>query len=380
MTQKYRADQVGSFLRSQDLKDARAARQRGELSPETLRELEDREILRVLEMQKQVGIDIFSDGEYRRGGWASDFQEAIDGYVPGTPPVVMSWHSSGASTATIEAPAGTQAGAAASRVIGEKLRQKRRLTEHEATFLKEHAPGPFKMTMPAATYVVTRAYKPGITDKVYADRGAVLKDAAAIINSELKALVAEGVPYVQLDNPHYPDYISEDRRDQWRGLGVDPDQALQEDIAADNASIAGIDRSKACVGMHLCRGNGPLGRWHTAGGYERIAEQVFGGIDVDRFLLEYDSERAGGFEPLRFMPRGKLVVLGLVTTKSGQLESQDMLLRRIEEAARYVPVEDLALSPQCGFASTVIGNPLTWDEQQRKLELVVETARRVWPG
>jgi 5-methyltetrahydropteroyltriglutamate--homocysteine methyltransferase len=378
MTQKYRADQVGSFLRSQELKDARAARQRGELSAEALRDLEDREILRVLEMQKQVGIDVVSDGEYRRGGWASDFQEAIDGYVPGTPPVVLSWHSSGASTATIEAPAGTQAGAGVSRVIGEKLRQKRRLTEHETRFLEQHAPGPFKMTMPAATYVVTRGYKPGITDKAYANRGAVLKDAAAIINSELKALVAEGVPYVQLDNPHYPDYISEDRRDQWRGLGVDPDEALHEDIAADNASIAGIDRSKACVGMHLCRGNGPLGRWHTAGGYERIAEQVFGGIDVDRFLLEYDSERAGGFEPLRFVPRGKMVVLGLITTKSGQLESPDMLLRRIEEAARYVPVEDLALSPQCGFASTVVGNPLTWDEQQRKLELVVETARKVW--
>ena len=121
-----------------------------------------------------------------------------------------------------------------------------------------------------------------------------------------------------------------------------------------------------------------MGQWHTAGGYERIAEQVFGGLDVDRFLLEYDSERAGGFEPLRFMPRGKLVVLGLVTTKSAELESQDELLRRIDEASRYVPVESLALSPQCGFASTLVGNPLSWDDQRRKLELVVETARRVW--
>jgi 5-methyltetrahydropteroyltriglutamate--homocysteine methyltransferase len=130
--------------------------------------------------------------------------------------------------------------------------------------------------------------------------------------------------------------------------------------------------------MHLCRGKGPMGRWHTAGGYERIAEKVFGSLDVDRFLLEYDSERAGGFEPLRFMPRGKMVVLGLVTTKSAALESQDELLRRIDEAARYVPVEDLALSPQCGFASTLVGNPLSWDDQRRKLELVVETARKVW--
>ncbi|HEV7665112.1 MAG TPA: hypothetical protein VGQ62_16390, partial [Chloroflexota bacterium] len=265
-----------------------------------------------------------------------------------------------------------------SQVIGEKLRQRRRLTEHEVGFVQQHATGPFKMTMPAATYVVTRGYKPGVTDKVYGSRNELLQDAAGIINNELKALAAEGVPYLQLDNPHYPDYISEDRRDQWRGLGVDPDQALKDDIAADNESLQGLDRSKVTIGMHLCRGNGPLGRWHTAGGYERIAEQVFGGIDVDRFLLEYDSERAGGFEPLRFVPQGKMVVLGLITTKSGQLESSELLRRRIDEASIYVPLENLALSPQCGFASTLVGNPLSWDEQRRKLELVVETARKVW--
>jgi 5-methyltetrahydropteroyltriglutamate--homocysteine methyltransferase len=289
---------------------------------------------------------------------------------------VLSWHSP-RDTATIEAPPPGTSGAIG-RVIGEKLRQHRRLTEHEVPFLKQHAHGPFKMTMPAATYVVTRGYKPGVTDKVYAGRAELLRDAAEIIGSELGALVDEGVPYLQLDNPHYPDYISDDRRKQWRSLGVDSDQALREDIAADNASIAGLDRSKVTVAMHLCRGNGPMGQWHTAGGYERIAEQVFGGIEVDRFLLEYDSERAGGFEPLRFFPRGRTLVLGLITTKSGELESQDELLRRIDEAAKYVPMENLALSPQCGFASTLVGNPLTPDEQRRKLELVVDTARKAW--
>jgi 5-methyltetrahydropteroyltriglutamate--homocysteine methyltransferase len=378
----FRADQVGSFLRSQELKDARAAHQAGHLSLVQLREVEDREIQRVLEMQAEVGIDVVSDGEFRRGGWAGDFQEAVAGWVPGTPPVVMSWQSPNAGargpggTEPPAAPAGV--GGTVSRVIGDRLRQEHRLTAHEVGFLKEHARGPFKMTMPAATYVVTRGYKPGITDRVYATRAEVLRDAAAIISNELTALANEGVPYLQLDNPHYPDYISEDRRQQWRTLGVDPDSALQEDIAADNASIASLDRSKVTVGMHLCRGNGPRGRWHTAGGYERIAEQVFGGIDVDRFLLEYDSERAGGFEPLRFMPPGKTVVLGLITTKSPQLEAQDELLRRIEEASRYVPIENLTLSPQCGFSSTLIGNPLTWDDQRRKLELVVDTARKVW--
>jgi 5-methyltetrahydropteroyltriglutamate--homocysteine methyltransferase len=374
----YRADQVGSFLRGDELKQARAAQQQGSLTLEQLRELEDREILRVLDMQKQVGIDVVSDGEFRRGGWASDFQEAVAGYVPGAPPVVLSWHSPSGTVPAAEAPPTTPSTGIVSRVIGEKLSQKRRLTAHESAFLKKHASGPFKMTMPAATYVVTRGYKPGVTDKVYASRADVLRDAAAIIGDELAALAGEGVPYLQLDNPHYPDYISDERRADWRALGVDADVALADDIAADNASLARLDRSRVTIGMHLCRGNGPLGRWHTAGGYERIAEQVFGGLDVDRFLLEYDSERAGGFEPLRFMPRGKVVVLGLVTTKSAALESQDELLRRIDEASRYVPVEELALSPQCGFASTLVGNPLTWDDQRRKLELVVETARKVW--
>lgn len=385
MAAHYRADQVGSFLRSPELKEVHAAHARGNLSAERLREVEDREILRVLQMQKAVGIDVLTDGEYRRGGWASDFQAAIDGYVAGTPPVTMSWHGSGSTgaTAVAEPPAaptfqGANVGTPETRVIGERLRQKRRLTEHEVAFLRQHASGPIKMTMPAATYVVTRGYKPGVTDTVYASRDEVLADAAGIINAELKALASEGVAYLQVDNPHYPDYISDERREQWRSLGVDPDAALRADIAADNASLAGVDRSRVTIGMHLCRGNGPMGRWHTAGGYERIAEQVFGGIDVDRFLLEYDSERAGGFEPLRFVPRGKVVVLGLITTKSGELESRDVVLRRIEEASKYVPIENLAVSPQCGFASTLVGNPLTWDEQRRKLELVVEVARAVW--
>jgi 5-methyltetrahydropteroyltriglutamate--homocysteine methyltransferase len=257
------------------------------------------------------------------------------------------------------------------------------MTEHESAFLKQHAPGPFKMTMPAASYVLARGYNPSITDKVYGNRAAALHDVATIIQSEVKLLVDEGVPYIQLDNPHYPDYVSDERNAEWRAIGVDPDTAIQEDIDADNLTLSGVDRRKVVLAMHLCRGNGGRGQdqpagWHTSGGYDAIAERVFGGLHVDRFLLEYDSERAGGFEPLRFVPKGKTVVLGLVTTKSGELESQDTLMRRIEEAAKYVAVEDLALSPQCGFASTMAGNPLSVDEERRKLELVVGTARKVW--
>ena len=152
---------------------------------------------------------------------------------------------------------------------------------------------------------------------------------------------------------------------------------MDEDVRADNLATRGLDRSRVTLANHICRGNG-RSAWHTEGGYEPIAEKVFGGLDVDRFLLEYDSDRAGGFEPLRFVPKGKQVVLGLITTKVGQLEKQDDLLRRIDEASKYVPIENLALSPQCGFASVEQGNLLSWDEQRRKLELVADTARKVW--
>jgi 5-methyltetrahydropteroyltriglutamate--homocysteine methyltransferase len=372
----YRADQVGSFLRPQAVKDAHTAYTQGHLTLDQLREIEDAAILQVLELQKQVGVDVFSDGEFRRGGWSGDFVDAVDGFVQGAPAVGVF------NTAQGNNPAG-QPGGPARRIIGETLRQKHRLTEHETRFLTQHAPGPFKMTMPAASYVLARGYRPDITNKVYASREAALHDVAIIIRTEIQALVEEGVRYIQLDNPHYPDYVVEERNAQWRAVGVDPQKAIVEDIEADNFALSGAVRDGLVLAMHLCRGNGGRGQdqpagWHTAGGYDAIAEQVFGGLHVDRFLLEYDSERAGGFEPLRFVPRGKTVVLGLVTTKSGELESQEVLLRRIDEAAKYVAIEDLALSPQCGFASTMAGNPLTVDEERRKLELVVDIARRVW--
>jgi 5-methyltetrahydropteroyltriglutamate--homocysteine methyltransferase len=372
----YRADQVGSFLRPQAVKDAHTAYTQGQQTLEQLREIEDAAIRQVLELQQQVGIDIFSDGEFRRGGWSGDFVDAVDGFVEGAPAVGVF------NTALGNNPAGAP-GRPMRRIIGARLHQKHRLTQHETSFLTHHAPGPFKMTMPAASYVLARGYRPDVTGKVYASREAALHAVASIIRNEIQALVEEGVTYIQLDNPHYPDYVVEERNAQWRAVGVDPEKAIMEDIAADNFALSGAAGDGTVLAMHLCRGNGGRGQdqpagWHTAGGYDAIAERVFGGLHVDRFLLEYDSERAGGFEPLRFVPRGKTVVLGLVTTKSGELESQDLLLRRIEEAAKYVAIEDLALSPQCGFASTIAGNPLTVDEERRKLELVVDTARRVW--
>jgi methionine synthase II (cobalamin-independent) len=377
----WHADQVGSFLRPASVKAAHLDYADGKLALADLRAIEDQAILEVLALQQQVGLGIFSDGEFRRASWSGDFQESLsEGYVAGRPSVTVfnTAQGNGAEPTSPVVP-----GARRGRVIGAKLVQQHRLTEHETAFLREHAPGPWKMTMPAASYVLARGYNPEITDTAYGSRAAALRDVAAILKSEAEALVDEGSAYVQFDNPHYPDYVVAERNDAWRAVGIDPDKALQEDIDADNFVLGGIDRAHALVAMHLCRGNGGRGQdqaagWHTAGGYDAIAERVFGQLDVDRFLLEYDSERAGGFEPLRFVPRGKTVVLGLVTTKSGELEAQDVLLRRIDEASKYVALDDLALSPQCGFASTMPGNPLTVDEQRRKLELVVDTARKVW--
>ena len=384
MATQFRADHVGSFLRPDEVKQARDAFRAGSITEEALRAIENEHILRVIEVQKQSGIGIYSDGELRRSGWAGGFGESVEGYIEGDPAVSMPFQggradwSQTATGITPDNPIGVPGGGGGGRVIGEKLRQVRRLTGHESAFIKANAPGPYKVTMPAASYVTARGYKPGVTDKVYESRAAVLADAAAIIRDEVVTLIEEGCPYVQIDNPHYPDYIPDERRAQWTALGVDQDQALSDDIDADNASIQGVDRSNTIVAMHLCRGNGAFGAYHTSGGYDRIAEQLFTRLNVDAWLLEYDSERAGGFEPLRFMPKGKTVVLGLVTTKAGELESPDLLLSRIEEATKYVDMDDLALSPQCGFASTLQGNPLAWDDQLKKLELVVETARRAW--
>ena len=382
MATQFRADHVGSFLRPAEVKEARQAFVAGQLTEDALRKVEDEHILRVIELQKQSGIGIYTDGEIRRSGWAGGFGESVEGYIEGAPAVSMpfqggrsDWVGAGI---TPDNPIGVPGGGGGGRVIGGVLTQTRRLTGHESAFIKQHAPGPYKVTMPAASYVTARGYKPGVTDQVYESRVAVLADAATIIRGEVVTLIEEGCPYVQIDNPHYPDYIPDDRRAQWTALGIDQDQALSDDIEADNASVRGVDRSNTIVAMHLCRGNGAFGAFHTSGGYDRIAEQLFSRLEVDAWLLEYDSERAGGFEPLRFMPKGVTVVLGLVTTKAGEMESQDLLLSRIEEAAKYADMDDLALSPQCGFSSTLQGNPLQWDDQLRKLELVVETARRAW--
>jgi 5-methyltetrahydropteroyltriglutamate--homocysteine methyltransferase len=360
----FRADQVGSLLRPKKLLEARAAHEAGRLSLDELRKVEDRAILGALALQREIGLDVFTDGEYRRGSWLTDMAEAVEGFVDHR--VVMEWRG----------PGGRPEGSTA-KVVGAKLRQTRRITAHEVAILKRHAPGSFKMTIPSPSVFMIASYKPGISDRYYPTRTDLLRELVPIVRNEIMALRDEGVPYIQLDSPQYTFYVDRQTRERLRQTGVDPDTALDEAVSADNACLQGIKRDGVTLALHVCRGNNQS-RWFTEGGYDPIAERLFGSLRVNTFLLEYDSDRAGGFEPLRFVPKGKRVVLGLISTKEARLESQAELLRRIEDAARYVPLENLALSPQCGFASIAAGNLLSMDDQRRKLELLVSTAGKAW--
>ncbi|HEV2438943.1 MAG TPA: methionine synthase [bacterium] len=364
-TGPYRADHVGSLLRPPELLEARAAG----APVDRLCEIEDRHILRVLARQRECGLTIFTDGELRRRNFMSDLLDAVEGFDTGDA-LARSW-SSAAGAAT--APASSVTGIATAR-----LKQRRRLTAHELPFLTSHSPGPIKVTLPSANQFPAIAFKRGVTDRVYPDHSALLWDIVPIVNAEIRALAADGVPYVQIDAPRYSYYIDPKWREYVRTeMGVEPEAALDEAVRADNASLEGARREGVTIAIHLCRGNN-RSQWYAEGGYDLIAERLFGSLTVDRFLLEYDDERSGTFEPLRFIPTGKTVVLGLISSKRPRLEAKQDLIRRIEEAARYVPLDRLALSPQCGFASTMEGNLVTEDDQWAKLRLVADVARDVW--
>ncbi|HWC04931.1 MAG TPA: methionine synthase [Methylomirabilota bacterium] len=365
MTAPYRADQVGSFLRPSALLQARSD---PATPPARLRALEDSAILHALGRQRELGFQVFTDGELRRKNFMSDFTDAVEGLDHGDA-VARMWQVEGTASAQVSRVTG---------IAARKLRQVRRLTAHEMEFMKRHSPGAIKMTLPSPTQFPAIAYKRGVSDRVYASPSELLWDVVAILKAEVHALVDEGVSYVQIDAPRYSYYMDPKWRNWIRTeMGQDPDAALDEALRADNACLEGARRPGVTVAIHLCRGNN-RSHWYAEGGYDPIAEKLFTTLDVDRFLLEYDDARSGTFEPLRFVPRGKAVVLGLVSSKLPGLEPVAELRRRIEAAARHVPLDDLALSPQCGFASTMEGNLLTEDDQWAKLGLVAQTAREVW--
>ncbi len=364
MPDTFRADQVGSLTRPDDLKAARAAYRAGQLDHAALREREDRAILDALLQQQRVGMPIFSDGEMRRDAWQTDLPHAVDGFVDDYP-IVRTTLPDG-TVRDIEMH---------TRAVENTLHQKRRLTAEFLPFLQQHAPGPFKVTMPSPASASRNSYKAGLTERAYPTRFDLLRDLVAIYRDEMRALAGEGVAYVQLDEG-FNSYVNPSYRATLERQGDDPEQWLAADIAAENACWDLLPAESVVRATHLCRGSRTVAR--GSGSYDWLAERLFAELHVERFLFEWDSDAVGGFEPLRFVPPGKTVVLGLVTSKSPELESPDALLRRIDEAATYIPLEQLALSPQCGFGGSADNAFMTLDEQWRKLELVVETARRAW--
>jgi 5-methyltetrahydropteroyltriglutamate--homocysteine methyltransferase len=363
MQVKYRADQVGSLLRPAELLTARAGLPDGG----HLRSLEDHYILKMLAKQKELGFQIFTDGELRRRNFMIELTDAVDGFDL-RDSIARDWDASQEKPKV----------ASVTGIVNRKLKRMHPLTERELPFLKLHSPGDIKILLPSPTQFPAIAFKRGVTDKVYRDHSALLWDIVEIMKQDMAQLAAEGVKYIQLDAPRYSYYLDPKWRD-WikKEMNQDPEEALDEAIAADNACFDAARREGAIVAIHLCRGNN-RSHWYAEGGYDAIAEKLFNSLRVDRFLLEYDDERAGTFEPLRLVPKDKVVVLGLITTKKPQLERSDDVVRRVNEAAKYFPIENMAVSPQCGFASTAEGNLLTEEEQWAKLKLVVNAARRVW--
>jgi 5-methyltetrahydropteroyltriglutamate--homocysteine methyltransferase len=361
----FRADHVGSFLRPKGLLDARDRLKQGALSKAELRAVEDGAIRDVVKFQEDLGLRGVTDGEFRRTYFHIDFLEQLDG-VETRGGIAASFH--GKAGAVNFAPP-------VMHVIG-KLRHARPIQTEDFKFLKSVTTRVAKVTIPSPTMLHFRGGRAAISKEAYPDMGAFYQDVAQCYREELRQLGAAGCTYVQLDDTNLAYLCDPQMREGARSRGDDPDELPRRYARLINAAIA--DRPAGMtICTHLCRGNFKSA-WVAEGGYEPVAEVLFNDLKVDGYFLEYDDERSGDFSPLRFVPKGKTVVLGLVTTKVGELESKDDLKRRIDEAARYVPLEQLCLSPQCGFSSTVHGNEIPRESQAAKLRLVVETAREVW--
>jgi 5-methyltetrahydropteroyltriglutamate--homocysteine methyltransferase len=372
-----RVDQVGSFLRPEWLKSAFLAHARGKLPMADLVAAQDRAIAEVVAEQRALGLPFVTDGEYRRLNWQVSFS-AVEGWDlwPGTWEAFLKAPNNMAEGERPNARGLDTVVSARTPATG-RLRLAESFPRKEMRFLRQVAPDvPAKVTLMGPDRVCQMCDVAGSAPH-YADADAFLADVVAIQRRMAEDLVAEGCSYLQLDEPSYTGYVDPATLARMTERGEDPLRNLRRAVEADNAVIAGL-AGRAVTGLHICRGN-RASMWHREGSYDAIAEAVLGGLRFDRLLLEYDSDRAGGFEPLRFLPKdGPMVVLGLVTTKSGEVETVEALLRRLEEAGRFVDLDRVALSPQCGFASGIGGNLLPESAQWRKLEVIQETARRMW--
>jgi 5-methyltetrahydropteroyltriglutamate--homocysteine methyltransferase len=372
---KSRTDHVGSLLRPEGLKAAFRRRAAGQASDEELKREQDAAIRGVIAKQEAIGLPVLTDGEFRRLNWQVSFSE-----VQGWDLWSGSWKKflqNPGDKAAHETPLQKGDDAVVSFRIPATARL--RLVENfplaEYRFLRSVARGPVKITLMGADRVAQMCNIEGSRPH-YCGADEFLADVTAIQRRMVGELVEAGCNYVQIDEPSYTGYVDPPTLERMRARGEDPLKNLRRAIAADNAVIKGL-KGKAIFGLHICRGN-RASMWHREGSYDAIAETLFGGLDYDRLLLEYDTERAGTFEPLRHVRKGAIAVLGLITTKTGRVETVNELTKRINEAARFIPLDQLALSPQCGFASGIGGNLLTEEEQWRKLEVMMQTAKQVW--
>ena len=364
----FHADHVGSLLRPARLLAARDRFEKGGLARERLTEIEDECIREVVGHQEGVGLESVSDGEFRRSVWWFEFVDAIEGIEITDPDPGLAFRGDDDSNAWSYAPKNVL-------TVG-KLSRPGNIMERDYVKLAEATSRTAKITIPSPTRIHFHGGRAAVDRGAYPDMDGFWADIARIYQEEIAALEAAGCRYIQLDDPVLTYFLDDRTRGSLRRIGEDPDALLPKYVEVLNRCIAkrGPD---TYVSMHLCRGNS-RSKWIVEGAYDRLAEIVFPHIGVDALFLEYDDERSGGFEPLRFVPPGQRVVLGLVTTKSGALEDADELKRRIDEAAKYVPMEHLGLSPQCGFASVVEGNIVTFEDEIAKLRLVVDTATDMW--
>jgi 5-methyltetrahydropteroyltriglutamate--homocysteine methyltransferase len=374
---KIRTDVVGSLLRPKSLLEARRQFEDGKLSQEKLKEMEDDAVRQAVALQEAAGLDVLTDGEMRRINFQDSFSEAVEGYD--AKPMTLQENERRVEGAAPgqrwEVPAEKQAHSAVAqrRPVKERLRMKRNVPLKEYEFLATVAKTPAKVSLIGPDRISQRFdYQASAT--VYSSIDEFVDDVVKIEREIVESLVQAGCKYIHIDAPGFTAYVDEPSLAQMRARGEDPERNLSRSIRAEAKVVEGL--GVAC-GIHLCRGN-QRSMWHREGAYDAIAERLFNELPHDRFMLEYDTPRAGGFEPLRFVPKDKVVVLGLVSTKTPEMETLDGLQRRIEQATKFIPVEQLAISPQCGFASDVIGNLISHDDQKRKLELVAQTARSVW--
>jgi 5-methyltetrahydropteroyltriglutamate--homocysteine methyltransferase len=360
----FRADHIGSFLRPPELLALRSKVEKGEATKTELKELEDKSIRDVAKMQEDLGLKAITDGEFRRDGFHTDFLNKIGGMnFKMIPPEER-------------ARVGSIGGPFIAAVEGRLTRPAEGMEVENYKFLASCTKETAKITIPSPTMLHFRGGRKAISEAAYPDIDEFFADVARLYREEIKALADAGCRYVQYDDTNLAYLCDPQLRQQAKARGDDPDKLPHTYARLINESIKGRPKDMA-VGVHLCRGNAQS-QWFAQGGYEPVAEAMFNELDIDAFFLEYDDERSGDFAPLRFVPKGKMVVLGLVTTKKGDLEWSEDIVKRIDQAAERMPLDQLCLSPQCGFASAAPGNKLSRDEQAAKIELVVDVARQIW--